>query len=81
MPLPSNPSEESQISWAKQKALELAEAGQLKEAIDSMVSDLNSDPDSDPNMMLFVTGRAIALRNNPNLDKKTVVDWINGFNG
>lgn len=79
MPLSSTPQEDSYLSWAKKRALAIAEKGRLKEAIFSMVFDLNKDPDSAQNMS-FVTGMACALKDDPSLDKKAVVDWINGFN-
>jgi hypothetical protein len=78
MPLSSNPPENSHMSWAKERALKLAETGKLKEAIDSMVSDVSKDPESAPNMS-FIYGMAMALKNDPQLDKKAVVEWIKGF--
>ena len=78
MALSSNPAEDSNMSFAKERALELANAGKLKEAIDSMVSDLSKDPDNAPRMS-FIGGMAMALRNDSNLNQKAVISWINGF--
>lgn len=78
MPLSSTPPEDSYLSWAKKRALALAEKGQLKKAIFSMVFDLRKDPDSTQDIS-FVTGMACALKDDPALNKQMVVDWINGF--
>jgi hypothetical protein len=66
------------LQWAKTRALEYVEMGQLSLAVSSMQSDLSKHPETTipPKIMdsLFV-----ALFSQP-LTAKTVAKWINDFN-
>ena len=70
---------ENFTALAKKRALEYVSQGKLKEAIDSMVSDLNKD-DSRPQDQKHMVGMmGMMLRNQPNLNEKEVRDFIEGF--
>ena len=70
---------ENFTAWAKKRALEYVSQGKLKEAIDSMISDLNKD-DSRPQDQKHMIGMmGMMLRNQPNLSEKEVRDFIEGF--
>lgn len=66
------------LNAAKEIALELAEAGEFREALVSIASFYAKEPISDDRKH-FMIGSAFALRNEPELDKKRVIDWINGI--
>lgn len=68
------------LAWAKQRALECVNRGELREAFTSLLSDLGKHPDlkqsqdlcGELGLMLFVNGHL----NTP----KQMTDWIVGFN-
>ena len=65
--------------WAKKRALDYVSQGKLKEAIDSMVSDLGKD-DSRPQDQKHMIGMlGMMLRNQPGLSEKEVREFIDGF--
>lgn len=65
--------------WAKQRALELLEQGNLKKAIDSMVSDLAKDPTRPPDQVSMLTMMGMITRDDPALDEQKVKEFIEGF--
>jgi len=70
---------EKHTQWAEQRAIALMANGKLKEAIDSMVSDLGKDP-TRPEMQKGMIGMmGLSVRNDPQLDEKKVRDFIEGF--
>jgi len=77
-PLDSS-AEQSHTEWAKERALAYVDQGQLKVAIDSMVSDLSKDPARPREQQSMIAMMALDLRNKPNLTKEEVTEWINGF--
>ena len=66
------------LEIAKIRALELLAQGKLKEAIDSMVSDLNKDESYSSNMSM-IGGMAMALRGKEDLTAEEVRQFIVGF--
>ena len=72
-----NPQEHTR--WAKQRALELLKGGDLKQAIDSMVSDLAKDPTRPREQVSMLTMMGMITRNDPALDEKKVREFIEGF--
>ena len=72
-----NPQEHTR--WAKQRALELLENGDLMQAIDSMVSDLGKDPTRPPEQVRLLPMIGMITRNDPALDEKKVREFIEGF--
>lgn len=78
MHLSSSPNENNHLNWAKERALELANAGQLKEAIKGMVADLSKDPDQKYDAGL-VLAMAQDLLDDSKINKQAVIDWINGW--
>ncbi|PIR04068.1 MAG: hypothetical protein COV59_02700 [Candidatus Magasanikbacteria bacterium CG11_big_fil_rev_8_21_14_0_20_39_34] len=73
-----NPSET--LKQAKARALRSLEEGNLQGAIDSMVSDLQRDPTRPDFQKNMITGMALALKDDPELNRKKVEEFINGFN-
>jgi len=71
--------EENHTAWAKKRALEYVDRGQLKEAIDSMVSDLNKDASQPKEQIMMAVMMGLSLRNRPDLTEKEVRDFIEGF--
>lgn len=70
---------ENRTALAKKRALEYVSQGKLKEAIDSMVSDLSND-DSRPQEQKHMIGiMGMELRNQPHLSEKEVREFIEGF--
>jgi len=81
MERPPVPEQQGQdmTEFAKKRALSYVESGDLKGAIDSMVSDLNKDQ-TRPDMQKQMIGMmALDLRNKPGLTEAEVVDFIKGF--
>ena len=72
-----NPQEHTRL--AKQRALELLKGGDLKQAIDSMVSDLAKDPTRPREQVNMLTMMGMITRNDPALDEKKVREFIEGF--
>ena len=70
------------IGHAKKRALKLLESGDLQQAIDSMVTDLNKITESGRVQMPMssVAMMAMILKNDLSLDERKVQDFINGFN-
>lgn len=66
--------------WAKKRALEILQGGDLKEAIDSMVSDLAKDPTRPEEQVRMLTMMGMITRDDPGLDEKKVREFIEGFN-
>ena len=66
--------------FAKKRALEYVAQGQLKEAIDSMFSDLSKDPTRPAMQQQMIGAMAMSLRNKPDLSERDVVEFIEGFN-
>ena len=65
--------------WAKQRALELLKEGNLKQAIDSMVSDLAKDPTRSREQVNILTMTGMITRDDSSLDEKKVREFIEGF--
>lgn len=63
------------LAWAKQRALEYLDAGDLVNAVTSMGSDLNKHPEAGCNPYLLMTGGMYAT----NGDRAAVRRWIEGF--
>lgn len=74
-----NPPQESMTTLAKRRALDYLNQGNLKAAIDSMVSDLNKDASRPPEQKRMITFTGLDLRNQPNLSEQEVRDFIEGF--
>lgn len=64
---------------AKQQALEILQRGDLKQAIDSMVSDLAKDRTRPREQVSLLTMMGLAIRNDPALDEQKVREFIEGF--
>lgn len=64
---------------AKQRALEILRQGDLKQAIDSMVSDLAKDLTRPPEQVSMLTMMGMITRNDSALDEKKVREFIEGF--
>jgi len=64
---------------AKERALEILEEGELKEAIDSMVSDYSKNPAQPEALKTLVANLGFSLRNDPGLDEDKVRNFIEGF--
>jgi len=71
---------ESNLNWAKQRAMEYAERNDLKGAIDSMVSDMNKDKSRPEMQKSMIVMMGMGLRNESNLTKEKVIEFIKGFN-
>jgi len=80
MSIEKNKPQENLLEWAQKRALEYVEAGKLKEALDSMVSDLNKDADRPAMQKQMIAMMALELRNKKDLTEEEVIDWIKGFN-
>ena len=64
---------------AKIKALRYLDEGQLKQAIDSMVSSLSEDPNRPEEQKQIIAMMGLDLRNKRDLNERDVRDFINGF--
>lgn len=69
------------LDLAKQRAMEYVEQGDLKSAIDSIVSDLSKDKNRPEMQKSMIAMMGMELRSNPNLTKEKVIEFIKGFNG
>jgi hypothetical protein len=67
------------VKLAKQRAITILKNGELKQAIDSIISDLSKDPASSPEQVKALQTMGMILRNDPTLDSEKVKDFINGF--
>lgn len=69
---------EEHLAWAKERAIELLEAGDLAGAAASMVSDLKKHEGFDPEVVDFMGGVALLfeIQSGP----QAVRRWIEGFN-
>ncbi len=77
--IPPDTQKENFTAFVKERALEYVSQGKLKEAIDSMVSDLNKDDSRPQEQKDVIVMMGMDLRNQPNLTKKEVIDFIEGF--
>jgi hypothetical protein len=71
--------QENVTALAKKRALEYVNRGKLKEAIDSMVSDLGKDDSRPEEQKSMITMMGLSLRNQPTLSEQEVRDFIVGF--
>lgn len=68
---------EQHLEWAKKRALEYVEAGELNGAVASMNSDLAKHPDLISHTAI---GLGLMLQMNGHLDTRAKVrEWIEGF--
>ncbi len=67
------------ISFIKERALKYVETGNLTTALDSIVSDLNKDPNRAEEQKQLIADMAWALKSDPNLSREQVVEFIEGF--
>jgi hypothetical protein len=65
--------------WAKDRANSYLEQGKLKEAIDSMVSDLGKDPNKAEEQKDLIRMMGMTLRNDPELNEEKIREFIDGF--
>jgi uncharacterized protein YejL (UPF0352 family) len=63
------------LAWAKQRALEYLDRGDVTNAITSMVSDLEKHPALKSNLVLVAIGMLSAMHN----DSMAARRWIEGF--
>lgn len=63
------------LAWAKQRALEYVDAGELVNAVASMGSDLDKHPELGCNPYLLMAGGLDAEKGDP----RAVRRWIEGF--
>lgn len=66
---------EEHLTWAKQRALEYVDAGDLVSAVTSMGSDLDKHPELGCNSYLLMAGGLDASTGDPRLVRR----WIEGF--
>lgn len=66
---------EEHLQWAKDRALEYLDAGDLANAVSSMGSDLEKHAETKPNAGLVVYALHLVMRH----DKDGVRRWITGF--
>lgn len=64
------------LDWAKQRALEYLDRGDLQNAVTSMGSDLSKHPDLDPPPFLMELGMVELMNHNADGVRR----WITGFN-
>ena len=74
-------SPEEYTRWAAKRALELLEQGNLKQAVDSMVSDLSKDHTAPEAQKRMIGMMGLSLRNDPELNEQKVREFIEGFPG
>jgi len=72
--------ERSELSDVKNRALEYVEQGDLKGSIDSVVSDMNKDKSRPEMQKSMIVMMGMGLRNESNLTKEKVIEFIKGFN-
>lgn len=66
---------EEHLAWAKQRALEYVDAGELVNAVTSMGSDLDKHPELGCNPYLLMAGGLDAAKGDP----VAVRRWVEGF--
>ena len=66
---------EEHLAWAKERAVEYLDAGDLLNAVTSMGSDLDKHPELRCNPSLLLVGAMYAQ----NGDREEVRRWIRGF--
>jgi len=71
--------DESFLNFPKARAIKYVEAGDLKTAIDSMISDLKKTDMITEDQKTMATMMGMALKNDPNISEDSVRDFINGF--
>lgn len=64
------------LAWAKQRALEYVDAGDLKNAVASMGSDLGKHPDLASSATFVAATGIFEIQRGP----EAVRHWIEGFN-
>jgi hypothetical protein len=67
------------IAWCKKRALEYLDAGDLKQAFTSMLSDVNKHPDCKDHPGLLI-GAGFMLLPGWIEDREKIHRWIVGFN-
>ena len=65
-------------TWIKKRALEYVLQGDLKQALDSIWADYSKNDKIQPELKHTISMMCLALRYQPNLSEKEVVDFING---
>ena len=70
---------ERYLKIAKEKALDWVQKGDLKAAIDSMVSDLSKAPHRSAAKKELSTRMGLVLRNKADLSEEDVVEFISGW--
>lgn len=78
-PNPVSNEEFNHTQWAKKRALEYLDRGDLKSAIHLMLSDLREDQRRDEIQKSMIGGAGYELLTDPNLNEKMVRDFIEGF--
>jgi Tfp pilus assembly protein PilF len=63
------------LAWAKQRALEYLDAGDIANAVTSMGSDLGKHPETKPSQVLMLLGMRYVL----DQDAAATRRWIKGF--
>jgi hypothetical protein len=63
------------VQWCKDRALEYVKAGDLQNALASMMSDMSKREDTNPASVLFMLG-AMEINNGPEAMRR----FIEGFN-
>lgn len=64
------------LAWAKKRALEYLDAGDVVQAVTSMGSDLDKHPELRANPSLMAYAILFLL---PNHDERGVREWVEGF--
>jgi len=72
---------EAFTQWAKKRATDLLQKGELREAINSMVLDLSKDPTRNEEQKNMIILMGMELLKDPQLDAKMVRDFLEGFSG
>jgi hypothetical protein len=67
---------DERLAWCKRRALEYVDAGDLRHAVASIVSDLKAHPDTDNPAL---NGLAIGMMYVKDGDKAAVQHWIERF--
>lgn len=68
---------EEDLAFAKKRAIEYIEHGDLTGAIDSMASDLTKWNIADPHLVAMM---CLTIRMNANLTAQEVKSWVEGWN-
>jgi hypothetical protein len=66
---------EEHLAWAKARALEYVDAGDINQAVASMLSDLGKHEDTRAGLDVYADGTAAALSGNPEIVRR----WIEAF--